>query len=628
MKKYLLFCFTVGALLILTDTATAQIVAGSQVYAFPTDSIQRGYYNRPYERYEAEPGWCTTDGTFLAADDNQTTLQSEASHQQALQLIAHNSFVSWITNHAGDGLTIRFSLPDNSEGTGTTGYIAVFAGSEQVATVQLNSYWAWQYCSRTYPTNSPSNGPVVRMKYDEVHLQLSRTVNSGEVLKIVKTDNNATPYTIDFVELEPVPQPVTFESLTGNKVQFNGEKDLADFVAENQGKTIYLPAGTWNTAKRIYINADNTQLVGAGMWYTTIYFTASSYASDTYDKRGIECHANNCRVEGVYMNTVNNQRYMNENDSKQVGKGFMGKWGTNSVIRNCWVEHFECGGWIADYGSRKGCHNLLVEHCRFRNNYADGINCSMDTHDNLIQYCSFRNNGDDDMATWSTGYMATNITFAYCTAENNWRASSLGFFGGERHHAHHLYIVDGLESGVRVNSDFNGPGFGTSGRMSIHDITIEHCGCLSGTKGVSGDFWGTRQGALNIGSTGCYAIYNVDFSNIDIVDSRGIAMFIRAQGTNYLQDLTLHNIHVNNASHGIMFSGAKGKISYCNLSFSNCGTDIYGLSKSLDWAEDCGTGVEQLSSVPKPLHGFYRNGNIYFRLGTSVFDVLGRRCTF
>jgi len=122
------------------DDEQPKPVDGSQVYPFPTDSQQRGYYNRPYERYEAEPNWCTTDGTFLNASDNQADLQSEASHQQAVQLITPNSYVSWVVNKAGDGLTIRFSLPDSNDGKGTKGNLKIYAGTDQVGTIELNSY--------------------------------------------------------------------------------------------------------------------------------------------------------------------------------------------------------------------------------------------------------------------------------------------------------------------------------------------------------------------------------------------------------------------------------------------------------------------------------------------------------
>lgn len=544
----------------------------AQVYTFPTDDLQQGYYNRPYQRYEAEPGYCTTNGQFLAATDDQRQLQSEASHQQAVQLIQPGDSVSWTVDRAGDGLTLRFSLPDSQDGTGIVGYVDVYASGEKVGLVYMNSWWAWQYCNDNYPDNSPRGGnTIIRMRFDENHLRLSRPVLSGEVLTIKKNDDNTTPYTIDFVELEPVPAKVQFADLTGDKVQFSGEGDIADFIAQNEGKVIYIPEGTHRTSKRIYLRSKNgTQLIGAGMWYTQIYYDAASDNIATFDKRGIEASKNNLVVEGIYFNTACRQRYYNQQDSKQVGKAFMGGWGQGSVIRNCWAEHFECGAWIADY-SGNNSKDLLVEHCRFRNNYADGFNCSKASTNHTIRYCSFRNNGDDDMASWSTGNHTQHIEFAYCTAENNWRASSLGFFGGIGQKAHHLYIVDGLECGARVNADFSGLGFSDTARIYIHDITIEHCGCQGGTKGTKGDFWGNRQGALNIGGGANYDVKNVTVENADIRDSRGDAIQMKAQNGKKLLNIELKDVAINGAGgKGIYYVGATGTAHYCGVTFEGC----------------------------------------------------------
>lgn len=613
------------------------IVEGSHVYTFATDAQQRGYYNRPYERYEAEPGYCETNGTFLAASDDQADLQSEASHQQAVQLINGNSYVRWKVNKAGDGLTVRFSLPDNAAGTGTTGNIDIYAGNDRVGSLTLNSYWAWQYTINggNYPTNtpaSPGGGNVVRMRFDEMHVRLSRPVASGEYLKIVKTDNNTTPYTIDFAELEPVPERVTFESLSGNKIQYDGS-DLPTFIANNGGKIIYIPEGRWNCPNRIKINTSGTQIIGAGMWYTEIYYNTSSNNPGTYGYRGMETEASNLRVEGIYFNTVNNQRYYNGDSNKQVGKAFMGSWGSNSVIRNCWAEHFECGAWIANYVGQ-GSNNLLVEHCRFRNNYADGVNCSHSSNGHTVRYCSFRNNGDDDMASWSVVVKCQNVTFAYCTAENNWRASSLGFFGGKGHTAHHLFIADALESGIRVNSDFNGPGFDTNGTINIHDITIEHCGCAGGgSRGNSGDFWGNTQGAVNIGSTAYYAIRNVTLNNISIHAARSYGIFVRATTNNPLSNIAFKNISIDGATTGIYFFGARGNATYCNLTFRNVQREMNNVPSSLSWTQDAdcepptpsGQGIttDDLAK-PTDVHKFFRDGRLYISVNGRAFDAMGR----
>lgn len=614
MKTMHLFLFSL--LLCLASCTTAYGGEDTHVYLFPTDSLQRGYYNRPYERYEAEPDMCITNALFLEPSDDQRTLQSEATHQQALQLIDTADFVAWRVNNPGDGLTIRFSLPDSPEGLGTKGKIYIYATDDKVGELTLDSYWAWQYCTGTYPINTPTTNAVIRMKFDEMHVRLSRPLDHGEQLRIVKADQDGVPYTIDFVELEMVPEPVTFESLQGDKVQYDGS-GLQDFVNKHPGKVIYIPAGKWDVPTRIHINHDNTHIIGAGMWHSELFFSAPSDNAATYDKRGFETNRSNIRIEGFYINTINNQRYYQNTSSKQVGKTFMGAWGTNSVIRNCWTEHFECGAWIADY-SAAGSRGLLVEHCRFRNHYADGFNACHASIGHTIQYCSFRNNGDDDMASWTTSRMCESVTYAYCTAENNWRASSLGFFGGTNHHAHHIAIFDPLECGVRINADFDGKGFGDTGMIRLHDITVVHAGCIRGTKGVSGDFWGNMQGAFNIGPTGKYTVKNIHLENIDVIDSRQHAFYLAA-GANPIENLVMKSIYISQANTGIFFANAKGNATYCDLLFHEVDTELGSYSSNLwSWypSADCLTDVEEVSA---PLS--QQQGPAYDMLGRPVSDL-------
>lgn len=566
---------------------SASLGVRAQVYTFPTDESGQGYITRPYERYEAEDGLCTTTGQFLLPSDIQTDLQSEASHQQAVQLARKGEYVSWVVNRPGDGLTLRFSLPDNAEGTGTTGTLAVYAGDERVATMELSSYWAWQYCTDNYPGNTPRTDGIIRMRFDEQHVRLSRRVEQGETLRLERVSEDENPYTIDFVELEPVPAPV--QPQDGWAV-FDGTGDIADFIGSHEGQTIYIPEGRWETRQRIYLRkADGTALIGAGMWYSEIYFSAPSDNINTYSHRGIEADRSDLRVEGLYLNTANNRRYYMEDSRYQVGKAFMGNWGRRSVIRDCWAEHFECGAWIADY-SGSVSEDLLIEGCRFRNHYADGVNCSQASTRHTVRNCSFRNNGDDDMASWTTSRRCVGVEYAYCTAENNWRASSLGFFGGTAHRAHHLAIFDALECGVRVNADFSGLGFGDTDSLYIHDITVQHCGCSQGTKGVAGDFWGNRQGALNIGGTSNYDVQNVVFENITVKDSRLDAVYMQAGSGKRLKNIVLRDVTIDGAGrYGIFYWGAAGNVSYCNLRISGCRTAEQSTpSSALQIDDSCG----------------------------------------
>lgn len=608
----------------------------AQSISFSDDEKERGYYNRPYKRYEAEPEKCQMQGAvFLAMSVDQKNVQSEASNQTAVQLTSPNSYVEWTNDEAADGLTIRFSLPDGDDGLGTKGNLALYVNGEFIRSLELDSYWAWQWFrkndSNKYPDNTPSTTSFPRMRFDEMHVKLDKKIPANATFRLVKTDNNTIPYVIDFVELEAVPAAVTFESLTDqNKVKFEGGS-LETFITNNAGKTIYIPAGKHSVSGRIYIRKDGTKLIGAGMWHTELFFTADPLNASTFSRRGIESNNNNIVIEGLYLNTKNNQRYLNADNSKQVGKAFMGSFGSNSVIRNVWAEHFECGAWIADYGSSTVFSDkLLVQHCRFRNNYADGINLCRGTKNAVVEYCSFRNNGDDDMASWSSSYLCQNNTFRYCTAENNWRASSLGLFGGENAYAHHLVIADGMESGVRINSDFEAKeGIGNN---RFENISIYRCGSISGTPGEKGDLWGNTQPAFALATTTLFHLKDIQLSNIDIYDSRRDAIQISSSSSQKkFNNLTLNNITIDGTgNYGIYFKSPRGTGTYCNLIFKNIGasSDKSSYITSFAFTEDCQSSIPLIleeSGIDLKVEDnsiiIYANDDIL----VSVYDLMGNR---
>ena len=625
MKKSILLLFF---LLLTGFELTAQHIT------FPDDTKNRGYTDRPYKRYEAESGKCLTNGVIPDATFNQTTLQSEASNQAATQLTAMGSYVQWTNNEAADGLTIRFSIPDAVDGSGTIGTLALYVNDTYIQDITLNSYWAWQYIlfyGNKYPDNTPSNTKFPRMRFDEIHLKLGNKIPSGATFRLVKKDDNTAAYTIDFVELEPVPDPVTFESIPdANKVLYDSSVPLSTFIFQNGGKTIYIPAGKYPEANRIQIQNDNTKIIGAGMWYTEIYFTASSDVRATYANRGIYTDNSNIVIDGICLNTVNNKRYYDNNSSFQVGKGFMGGFGSNSIIRNAWVEHFECGGWIANYAG-KGSNNLLVENCRFRNNYADGLNLCQGVTNGVVRHCSFRNNGDDDMASWSTGSMCINNTFQYNTAENNWRASSLGFFGGQQNKALNCVIIDPMEAGLRATCDFSGTGFGTTGYNEFHNISIYKGGVASGAMGVTGDFWGNQQGAIHLSSGPYYNLANIRLDSIDLISSKNNAVYL-GSGSFKIVNLIMNNIHIDTTGqYGLYYNGASGNGSYCNISYANVGigSNTNGIPASFTFGENCtNTAVPAVST--NELKVISTNDTLtvsgFTDSSISVYDMQGNLC--
>ena len=604
----------------------------AQSVSFPDDTDERGYYDRNYLRYEAEWEKCTTDGVILEPTYDQRYIQSEASNHSAVQLVAKDSYVEWTNDSTADGLTIRFSLPDDAEGNGTTGNLILYVKGDSMQTLTLNSYWAWQYILKSgskYPDNIPDDDTKFpRMRFDEMHFRLDTVIPKNATFRLTKADNNGTAYTIDFVELEKIPDALVFDSIPdANKVLYlstNGP--LPNFISQNLGKTIFLPEGKYDVDGRIFINGNGTKIIGAGMWYTEIYFSASSDELSTYNRRGFESYNSNITLEGLYLNTINNKRYYNNDPVYQVGKGLMGSFGSNSNIKNLWIEHFECGGWI------ENADNLSIQHCRFRNNYADGMNLSYGCKNSAVEHCSYRNNGDDDMASWSrsTGLCENNI-YSYSTSENNWRASGLGFFGGKQNKAHDIVIIDPMEAGFRVTCDFPGMPFSDEGYSEFYNISVYKGGVESGTVGISGDLWGNQQGALHINSSSQYDLVNIKIYNIDFYDSKNDAIFI-GSGSHIIKNLFMKDINIDGTGrYGIYYYNTKGNGAYCNMKYNNIGAASNTNTKpaAFTFDENCDfTAIPSNSELPD-VRLLSHDGSLYIsglqNKNIAVYDLLGKK---
>lgn len=552
-----------------------------QSVIFRDDVKKRRYPDRPYKRYEAEPEKSMSNSLFLSPTTVQSELQSEATNAVATQLIKKNSYIQWRNDEGADEMVIRFSTLDGKNEVGTKGAIALYINEAFVRNITLDTYWAWQYALRsgqTYPDNLPASNKFARMRFDDNRIKLSDKIPQVATFKLVKVDDNKTPYTIDFIELESISSAVKFGSIKYlKKVSYNvSDGPLDEVIAKNGGKTIYFPSGKYDVANRITIDEQNTKTISVGMWYTELHFLASTDNEETYSKRGIQTNQSNTLLNGLYITTKKDRSYFvfPNNRNGQIGKVIMGSFGSNSTIKNLWIEHFECGGWI------DGTEYLMVQNCRFRNHYADGINLASGSKNSVIEHCSFRNNGDDDISSWSCGKnICENNTYQYCTAENIWRASSVGFFGGKRHKALNLVIMDAMDAALRATTDFPGQPFSDKGFHLYENISVYNCGAEEGPLGFKGDIInGKIAGAIHITSYSQYDLLNVKFLTIDIFNSRYDAIYIDSNNEKKIGNLYFNDIKIDGAGrYGISFNNAVVEASYRNISFENIAVENFGL---------------------------------------------------
>ncbi len=529
-------------------------------------SAQRGYYDAPYKRYEADLG-TLTNAAATPKSYKQSDLQCEASDQVCVNMTQADASVEWTLTEADDGLVIRYSVPD-----GESAVIGVYDGQTKITSLTLTSKWSWEYLwSNGDPNNIGITNKNPRMRFDEIRYKLPNKLSK---IKLVRESGNLM---LDFIEMEPVPAALTPPA--GAAVFSGNGSALQAFIDANGSKTIFVPAGVYNIATQLYFGVDDTKLVGAGMWYTQLNFTETKISNG-----GLRANAKRIGYSDLYLTSDMTTR-------TNGYSGILGVYTPGSTISRVWVEHCATGAWIAQYVSfgPAFADGFVLSDCRFRNTYADGINLCKGTSNAIVEHCNFRNNGDDGMAVWSAeGLECINNTFRYNTVENVWRAAGIGLYGGKDNKFYNILIRDNLEMGITVNNFFAGVGFNEMGMHTFHDLTVTGCGTFNDTNNK-------RVGAINIsgGSSAGTKVQNIRFFSIDINGSKCDAIHIvRASGTGII-NLSFEHMNVNGTGKeypnnnvnavttgvgyvAIIENNPIGGATYCDLNTSDLGGSSNG----------------------------------------------------
>ena len=502
----------------------------------------------PYTRYDTEKA-SLAGGAVIAKSDSysNSSIATQASNQSYARLPKSGASVEWTMETSGDGVTMRFTMPDSSDGKGKTGSLDVYVNGKLEKTVSLTSYYMWQYfaAGKGHPSDT-NNGGYPLFAFDEVHFKLNTSLKKGDKIKIQSSGVGNMEYGVDFIEVEQVPgeikQPANSLSVVDYGAKPNDDKDDATainnciYAAKNSKKDVYFPAGTYKMSKKMKILGENIKITGAGMWYTNIQFT-----SDQQGGGGVTGKCKNVEISNMYLNSNLRSRYNESANYKCFADVFEG----GSVIHDIWEEHFECGFWLGDYDKDTNYSDgLKIVNSRIRNNLADGVNFCQGTSNAAVYNCSVRNNGDDGLAMWNNDYYSKDEernVFAYNTIEFNWRAGGIAVYGGNGHKIYNNYICDmTMSCGIHLNTVFSGYKFNNNkdGIKFDNNIIIK--------SGCSKDSWNGTMAAIDI--TG--GVKNVTFNNTKIYEAQH-------DGIRVGQDCS--NIVFNNTK--IYKSGADGNTS-------------------------------------------------------------------
>lgn len=471
----------------------------------------------PYTRYDSTAA-VLGGGAKIVKTDNfgRYDIASQASEQSYISMPSKGAYAAWTVNTTGKGITMRFTMPDTSNGMGQDGSLDVYVNDKKVKTVDLTSYYMWQYFSGGNPSDT-NDGGAACFAFDETHFKLNVSLKKGDVIKVMNSGDKGLEYGIDFLEIEEVPNAIAKPANAYSIVDYgaDGSDEYDDYsaiqkciiAAQRDGKDVYFPSGTYRINQMWRLNASDMKITGAGMWYTNILFTNAGSG-----KGGISgTIASNIEFCHMYINSSLCSRY----NEKATYKCFMDNWTNGSYIHDIWEDHFECGFWMADYVSPMDySDNIVIYNCRIRNNLADGVNFCQGTSNATVYNCSVRNNGDDGLAMWSNNYLNAkneeNNVFCYNSIEFIWRAGAIAIYGGTGHQVYNNYIADTfMASGIHLNTNFGGHKFTNNTGISFTNNVLVRCGTIA-------DSWYTNMGAIDIYGE----VKNVIFTNTYIYDAQ------------------------------------------------------------------------------------------------------------
>lgn len=469
----------------------------------------------PYTRYDSGDALLGGGAVLKTSGDyDPHNIATQASGRSYISLPSAGSYAEWTAVRSGQGVTMRFTLPDATSGTnGLSGSLDIYVNGEKRSVrvygsvrdnIELSSYWAWQYYDAGHTDNASDtyiNGAIPCFAFDEVGFILEGGVKQGDRIRVQSTGANGLEYGVDFLEIEKVTKTERPDNSV-SAADYGGNVVEAAKAAASQGKTLYISEGNYEVGGKWYLPG-GVKITGAGMFYTNIMFTSSGAGGG-----GVVCSGGS-ELSGLHMNSRLNSRCNQAANYKGLEGG-----PDDFYAHDLWIQHFECGAWF-ECGN-----NIRVINCRLRDNIADGLNFCRGTSSSVAYNCSVRNNGDDGLAMWNHNWECGdeyNNKFCYNTVELDWRAGSIGVFGGEGHKIYNNYICDGvLSAGIRVNTDFPGYGFQNTTNISFENNYVVNCGTKK-------DIFGQDLAAVFVRSSnwkGAGEVRNVTFSNTQVYNSQ------------------------------------------------------------------------------------------------------------
>ena len=204
MKKKLLIALT----LLLSGTMVSKASYADDWNIPSADAKGRVGALMPYTRYDSETATLGGGATLKTSPTwDRKEIASQASRQSYVDLPSNGSYAEWTMKGDANGVTLRFTMPDSPDGMGLNGSLDVYVNDKKVQTVNLTSYYMYQYFAGGNPSDK-SDGGTACFAFDETHFLLNKALRAGDRIRIQSSGANGYDYGVDFIETEVVPEEI------------------------------------------------------------------------------------------------------------------------------------------------------------------------------------------------------------------------------------------------------------------------------------------------------------------------------------------------------------------------------------------------------------------------------------
>ncbi|MFV0268981.1 MAG: glycosyl hydrolase family 28-related protein, partial [Draconibacterium sp.] len=278
----------------------------------------------PFRTFEAEDNLIGG-----AASKNLDKVILEVSSEKAyVHLQGTGGFVRFACDAPANRLTLRYSIPKNSNGT-----ISLYLNGTHKMDIPLTS----AQCYDSQSTNTRLR------RYDEKSLELE--LKKGDIVKFQKDEGDTCSwYGIDLIDLElapdPLPMPENYLSITDFGATPNDTIDDTEAIkrciaaAAEQGKGVWIPPGSFYQNTRISIPA-NINMMGAGIWYSNLHNSVIGRSfSDDYGYALVS----GSTISDIKFTGISIARKLSTHLFRPIGK--------HETLKNLWIQNIGCiYGW-------------------------------------------------------------------------------------------------------------------------------------------------------------------------------------------------------------------------------------------------------------------------------------------